>query len=216
MNKYEEQHPYKLLVEGNEDKWAVIALRETQHLPENFDVIDCHCVEEAKKALQVRLKSTNNTQRIGIIIDADTSPQDRWNSVRNILIRSGKYDTTDIPERIPEDGFIVEPQDENDIIVGIWIMPDNSAQGMLEDFVCKMTPENDRLLTKVDETLAEIEAKNIAKYKEVHKAKARLRTWLAWQEEPGASISTAIKKGYLSTGKPDCQEFVNWLKRLFV
>lgn len=215
MSKYEEQFPYKLLVEGNEDKWMVIALRERQGLLENFDVIDCHCVEKAKKEFQVRLKSTNNTRKIGIIIDADTHPQDRWQSLRNILVRSRKYDPVLIPERIPKSGFIIKPQNEEDITIGIWIMPDNSTQGMLEDFVCEMTPEGDLLLTKVDETLNEIEESQIAKYKKVHKAKARLHTWLAWQEEPGTPIGTAIKKKYVTTETPNCKEFTNWLKNLF-
>lgn len=215
MSGYKEQYPYKLLVEGNEDKWTVIALRETQHLPENFDVIDCHCVEEAKKALQLRLKSTNDTKKIGIIIDADTNPQDRWNSLRNILIRSGKYNANDIPPTAPENGFILEPQIKEDITIGVWIMPNNTAQGMLEDFVYAMAPFDDPLLTKVDETLTEIETEKIAKYKEVHKAKARLRTWLAWQEEPGVAINIAIKKNLLSADVPNCRNFITWLKDLF-
>jgi hypothetical protein len=53
------------------------------------------------------------------------------------------------------------------------------------------------------------------KYKSVHKAKARIHTFLAWQEEPGVSMGNAIAKSYLRADSEQAVLFVDWLRRLF-
>jgi hypothetical protein len=46
-------------------------------------------------------------------------------------------------------------------------------------------------------------------------AKARLHTWLAWQEEPGKPIGQAITKRFLDPEATEAQAFLDWLRRLF-
>ena len=45
--------------------------------------------------------------------------------------------------------------------------------------------------------------------------KARIHTWLAWHDEPGLPVGTAITSRILSTDNDLCQCFVDWLERLF-
>lgn len=88
---------------------------------------------------------------------------------------------------------------------------------MLEDFISFMIPEpeKDVLLTKADEVLSAIETEGINNYKKAHHSKARIHTWLAWQDEPGTAMGTAITKQILSTNGDLCMTFVNWLRKLF-
>ena len=71
------------------------------------------------------------------------------------------------------------------------------------------------LLDEVDTTLTTLENKELNKYKSVHKAKARIHTFLAWQEEPGVSMGNAIAKSYLRADSEQAVLFVDWLRRLF-
>ena len=59
-----------------------------------------------------------------------------------------------------------------------------------------MIPEKDDdvLLRKTDDVLKELEENHWNKYKSVHHAKARIHTWLSWQDEPGTPMGTAITK----------------------
>lgn len=208
-----EKHPYKLLVEGNDDQHVIWALGGEYKLQENFDVIDCHSVENAIRQFQFRLKTgSNTTERMAIVLDADLDLSKRWNSLKAILDSTEQYI---VPEALPKQGLILFPINPGGMKIGIWIMPDNNLCGMLEDFLLLLAPTDDALLKKADTILSEIEAEGFQRYKPVHKAKARIHTWLSWQENPGTPMGQAITKQYLSTDKPLCQAFVHWLKELF-
>lgn len=212
--RMKEKHDFKLLVEGNDDLHVIMALCVQSQLPETFDIIDCNSVENVLSQFKLRLKSTNDTKRLGIIVDADVNQTARWDSIKDILNKSGEYN---VPDSLPADGLILDPKIGNGIIVGIWIMPNNQLNGMLEDFIAMLAPEDDKLLEKTDIVLSEIEAEGINKYnKEFHKAKARIHTWLAWQETPGTPMGLAITKKYISQDNEIRNTFVEWLKELFV
>jgi hypothetical protein len=94
-------------------------------------------------------------------------------------------------------------------------MPNNNLNGMLEDFISFLVPQDDKLLPIVNTTLHDLEEKKLNKYKINHKSKAVIHSWLYWQEEPGTPMGLAITKRYLSTDQEICQRLVNWLKELF-
>ncbi|GHV31301.1 hypothetical protein FACS1894177_05560 [Bacteroidia bacterium] len=205
--KVEERFNKKLLVEGNDDQHVVWALCVKFKITENFDVIDCESIDGVKEEFSIRNKQLG-TKIIGIIVDADTDLQARWNSLKNILVSKG----FNIPDNLPKEGLIVENKTRK---VGVWIMPDNNTNGMLEDFISFLVPEDDKLIPVVDNTLANIENQKLNKYSDVHKSKAKIHTWLAWQENPGSPMGQSITKRYLSTDDELCQNFVNWLRKLF-
>ncbi len=43
-----------------------------------------------------------------------------------------------------------------------------------------------------------------------------MRTWLAWQEEPGKPFGTAITARYLDADAPPAKALVDWMRRLFI
>jgi hypothetical protein len=206
--KGREKFKQKLLVEGNDDLHVVLALCEKFAVQENFDIIDCKGIEKLISQIPVRLKESE-IQTIGIIIDADTDIHTRWTSLKDILTNQG----FEIPQNLPQEGLIT--QNSNHQTLGVWVMPNNKADGMLEDFIAFLVPENDKLLAKASETLANLESDNINAYAMIHKSKALIHTWLAWQESPGTPMGLGITKKYLSIDEANCLKFVNWLKDLF-
>lgn len=207
------KHDQQLLLEGNDDCHVVYALCVDFNVPETFEVIDCKGIDKLYKTLPIRLKGSSNLKTVGVVIDADFDPTSRWNTIRNILMTSGKYDN--IPATVPADGLILSPIDDEDAKFGLWMMPDNNADGMLENFVTFLIPPDDNLLPIVDETLKHLEDNNLNRYKLIHHEKARIHTWLSWQETPGTPMGLAITKKYLTTRPAICGAFVDWLNRLF-
>jgi hypothetical protein len=49
-----------------------------------------------------------------------------------------------------------------------------------------------------------------------HEIKAKVHTWLAWQEEPGMPMGRSITKGRLNVNAPQALVLIDWLRRLFV
>lgn len=209
----EEKHTFKLLVEGNDDKHVVIALWNNAKLPETFDVIDCHSITKLLENLKIRLTVPQINERIGVVVDADEDISVRWDAIRDRLSASGKYDCKDLS--LPENGLVLNPTSEDAPVVGVWIMPNNKLPGMLEDFVATLSENDDPLMAKADDVLNELETLKIQKYKHVHRSKAKIHSFLAWQDEPGKPMGTSITAHVLNPDNPSGVKFLEWLKRLF-
>jgi len=94
-------------------------------------------------------------------------------------------------------------------------MPNNNVNGMLEDFITFLVPNDDMLLPIVKDNLNIIESKQLNKYKPIHKSKAIIHSWLAIQEDPGTPMGLGITKRYLTTEEHVCSNLINWLNSLF-
>src|SRR3989339_1337921 len=147
--RIEEKFDQKLLVEGNDDQRVIWALCDRFKIHESFDVIDCEGISELLKEIPVRLKQSG-IRTIGIIVDADSDISARWDKFKSI------FDTLNyiIPEELPVDGLVVRIIDQ--ISIGIWIMPNNDINGMLEDFISFLIPNDDRLLPIVKDHVSDI------------------------------------------------------------
>ncbi|PZV20155.1 MAG: hypothetical protein DCF12_22635 [Snowella sp.] len=119
----------------------------------------------------------------------------------------------DLPEILPKTGLIHSV--ENNIKFGIWIMPDNQNKGMLETFLAYLVPDESDHLWQFAQNQAQQSKNYGATFKNVHKAKADIYTWLAWQDEPGRQLHEAIKEPILNATHPKSQDFVSWFKRLY-
>tara|TARA_R110002167_G_C12663580_1_gene650149 strand:+ start:1282 stop:1908 length:627 start_codon:yes stop_codon:yes gene_type:complete len=198
----------KLLVEGNDDQHVIWALCEKFTVNENFDVIDCEGITKLYDQLPVRFKQAQ-VDTIGLIIDADSEIKDRWKSISTLLSLQGFK----IPEEIPIEGLILK--DNSEFKIGVWIMPNNNENGMLEDFISFLVPKEDKILPIVNETLTNIESKGLNQYSLIHKSKATIHSWLSLQSDPGTPMGLGITKRYLTTDEETCLKLVNWLKELY-
>src|SRR5215471_19912039 len=111
---------------------------------------------------------------IGAIVDADTDPHGRWQSLRSILLDSGY---TDFPNELSEDGTIV-PGTSGLPSIGIWLMPNNRLVGMLEDFLSSLIREGDVLLERAISCVDGIPSEQ-RRFRNTYRSKALIHTWLA-------------------------------------
>ena len=203
-----EKYESKFLLEGNDDLHVVWAICEKYRIAETFDVIQYGGIGNLFKQVPVRIKL--RVPNLGILLDSDSSIAARWTELKNLLKPFGYQ----IPDEPNLSGTVLI-SNQHSTRIGVWLMPDNSLNGMLEDFARILIPVNDTLLPVAERVLEEIELSKIAKFSNIHRSKALIHTWLAWQESPGTPMGQAITKSYLDHNHELCVAFVDWLNRLF-
>jgi hypothetical protein len=203
MSKFNKQ----LLVEGNDDMHVIMALCQKFSVTENFEIIDCKGIDKLFTQIPIRLKQSG-FETLGIIIDADTGIKSRWSTLQSIFSKQG----ISLPDEIPNEGLILKT---NSLTIGVWIMPNNDLNGMLEDFISFLIPKEDKLLPVANQTLEAIEKEKLNKYIPAHKSKALIHSWLSWQEYPGTPMGLAITKKFLTTQEEICKKLISWLTVTF-
>lgn len=221
-----------LFVESADDQHTIWAICEHFKIEETFVVeipdrtgkinrkakpTELGGIDNVLKATRLNLiAGLSAVERIGIVIDADENLNARWQSVSSILEKAGYKD---LPASPDANGTIIKQ--EFLPTFGVWVMPDNvTDRGMLEDFLEFLVPdkETNQIWAKAvkcsQEVLEEIEEEK--HFGKIHLSKAQMHTYLAWQKEPGKPFGTAITAKYLQVENPNCNKFVEWLKRLFV
>lgn len=143
------------------------------------DTVNVSGVEALLRLFRLQLKASEK-RAIGIILDANHDIEKRWRQVTQIIEQS--VVTENLPPLPQLGGLIIPAAAPHLPKVGVWLMPNNEALGMLEDFVAYLIPDNDPLSPHVDTALAGIESAQLNKYKQ--RSKAFIHTWLAWQEPP--------------------------------
>ena len=198
-----------LLVESPDDKHVFLAILNRHHFEPEFSVLDEGGIETLLARLSIRLKPGTDLERLGVVVDADADVQARWQEIQRILNRAG-YDA--VPAHPDPTGTVIDHEDMPR--VGVWIMPDNTLPGMLEDYLCFLVPRGDVLLERARRCVGEIPPEE-RRFIEAHFTKALIYTWLAWQEVPGKPFGQAITKGFFETDGPHVQGLLAWLTRLF-
>lgn len=199
-----------LLVEGENDQHVVWSLLKHYKVPRRFEVVDKNGIDNLLEAFEGELIRIVEG-KVGVIIDADINLSSRWQSLQNILVSSG-YNF--IPEHPIVGGTII--RQEKKPVVGIWLMPDNTIPGKLEDFVSFLRPQDDLLWPMVDDAVLKVKTlEEERRFRNVHESKARIHTWLAWQKEPGKPMGQAITARYLNANAPHALKLITWIRDLF-
>lgn len=195
-----------LIAEDSDIEHVVYNLCEHYQLPEQFKVKNKGSVSTVLKELTIELKSPT-IKRLGVVIDADDDLPQRWQSIIDRLHNFGYRNVPVTPDI--SGTIIVEPGRPK---LGIWLMPNNQLAGMVEHFAAFLIPQGDSLWPRAQRIVQEI-PDDSRRFN--HLIKAQVHTWLAWQEDPGRPIGTAITNRYLDANAPYAQQFVSWLRRLF-
>lgn len=204
-----------LLVEGPNDVSAIAGLLQkySVQIPD-FKIVECGGIDNLPPTLDLYLKNSTAYGIIGVVADADKSVESRWQQMRDRLMKTGKYACKKMP--LNEKGMIVEPTDSEDAKVGVWIMPNNKYQGALENFLLDMISEGDELMEEVELVLTHLENKQINRYKDKDRNKAKVHTYLSWEKNPGCSLNTAVVSQVLNPETALARTFVEWIKNLFL
>jgi hypothetical protein len=206
----------RLVVEGHEDLFSVVHLMRAHiNWPEKIEQAPVY-IEIGKSAdeildpdyLSVLIKEPG-IDVLGIMLDADTKPKGRYQRIRTVC----KDAFPELPADLPASGAIVQNADRKRL--GIWIMPDNTADGCLETFLRYLVPAERKVLWDHAITSTGDAKTKGSEFKDVHEDKAYLHTYLAWQDPPGQNPGIALAKKVLDPKSESAQAFVNWFKELY-
>ena len=203
--------PRLLLVEGKDDQHVMWSLCKHHALPETFVIDNKEGVINVLDAFEAEIAAPGK-DCIGIVVDADTDLAARWDAIMSILARSGYKNVPPLPT--PNGTVIIQ---ENKPTIGVWLMPNNSLPGELEDFIAFLVPQRDgnplwAYAAQCLDSLPEAPER----YPEQDRSKAHVHTWLAWQHEPGKPLGQAITARYIDANAPDAKQLIAWLRNLFI
>lgn len=214
-----------LLVEGTDDLHVLAHIFKAHGFEGKITIRDQEGVEKVKKGLDedyfaelladlsVEIKGSEVTA-LGIVVDADLDINARWQSLADRLKELNYKDVPSMPN--PNGTILFHNEDLPKI--GVWLMPDNTLPGMLEDFVQLLIPnEQDKLWQRAVKTVDAIPKKErrFVGKKSDKTSKAKIHTYLAWQQRPGVPYGIAIREKFLTADSPHTNNLMNWIKNLF-
>ena len=200
-----------LMVEGPDDEHVVKHICGARGLGKIQEIKPYGGIEPLVEGISVRLRESE-IEVVGIVVDADADLEARWQAVVHRLTKAGYEDVPTVP---PHDGLVLEaPVGKLLPRVGVWLMPNNKAKGIMEDFLAFLVPSGDELFCYVRRCLEELDPK-LRRFSEVKVPKALIHSWLAYQDEPGRPLGQAVSARYLDASLPTADVFAGWLTRLF-
>ena len=194
-----------LLVEGQNDKHVVLQICNRHLAVPDFYIRDAGGINELLGAI-VPAHRTPGREVLGILADTDDMLQSRWDEVAYRLNGVG----ITLPMKPDPEGTIVDGVRPR---VGVWLMPDNTNNGEVEDFVSQMIPDGDPVWPLARNYIDGIPTVD-RKFASGKTARARIYAWLAARAEP-RMMGSAISSHDLKVDGELCRKFVAWLTRLF-
>ena len=193
-----------LLVEGPDDKHVV------EHLCRRLApdlAFSCRIAGGADPLLRAISLEVRPDDRIalGILMDANADVSARWQSIGDRLRKEGVR----LPSRPEGGGTVIE----GDLRVGVWLMPDNSAPGELENFVAGLVPKDDPVWPLAERYIGSI-PREVRQFSPGKETRARVHAWLATRKEP-MKMGAAIRAGSLDASARLARRLADWLTALF-
>ena len=205
MKQWSEAEPPKLLlVEGPDDKHVVEHLCRKLAPDLAFHCKDTGGVDPLLRAILPAMRPLERLA-LGIVADANDDLANRWQAIGSRLHET----KVQLPGQPTHGGTIINGEPR----VGIWLMPNNSTPGELENFVSELIPKADPIWPLADQYIDGIpdEHRPFSPRKEL---RAKLHAWLATRQEP-RMMGAAIGTGELDAGTALARQFAGWLRALF-
>ena len=214
----------RLHVEGRDDLYVIANLLRASGFQMDQKPRDVQIDEAAKgdeghgrdkllALIKTAVKaSTGNA--IAFVVDADKSASSTWDAVRYRIEAAIKETggNRNLPNTCPVDGLILDIA-ELKSRVGVWIMPDNTNPGVLEDFLKTLVASDDKLILHAESATSQALSLG-ATFTDEAAPKAIIHVWLAWQQNPGCPFGTAIRSRYFDSNAPTARMFVDWVHKL--
>jgi hypothetical protein len=152
------------------------------------------------------------TSRLAVVVDADSTAN------------GGGYTQAikKITDILTPHGFFLAPNTVGGIVFkhndgladfGLWVMPNNSDEGMLEDWIKQCIHPNEQdLFTHAKSVVATLPS---PKFKPIHLSKAEVATWLAWQKQPGHGPYRAVEDKLIDPSGTQYKNLIAWLNHIF-
>ncbi len=207
----------RCIVEGPDTSAVVIALlRRYTNWPQKSDDAPVYILPESSinsalkhSSLIAEFQATGRTAT-GLVVDAEQDRAAVWRNIR--AFATARFN--EVPEELPNAGLILV--DNEGRRFGLWLMPDNQSNGMLEDFVRVLVPDHrDPLWAHAVDSVAKARAELGAPCKDVHVPKAHIHAWLSFQNPPGLRMGPAISNKILDPEGNRAEPFIRWFTQLF-
>lgn len=193
-----------LLVEGPDDKHVIRHIRDRHGDLAHFEIRDTGGIDNLLDAIEAETKVAKR-QSVGLLVDANSSLDDRWHSLADRLRNAG----IEPPQTLEKEGCVIPGRPR----LGLWLMPDNRKSGELEDFVQTLIPADDPVWPLAMKYIEGIPPKH-RKFSENKVLRAQIHAWLAARKEP-RQMGSAIGTGELSADGELAVRLVAWLRNLF-
>jgi len=213
----------KLILEGNEGYVLSEVLKlsksrlplgypTTKEYVEEF-LESVRGIKNVRNALIEQIEAPTVTN-VGIIVDANSKgPKARFDSVKNTLKQYLPEVNNWEFEENPEAGWVTEVAP--DFTIGLWVMPNNKDFGYFEHFLTQLIDPEDDSMKAAHRMLEEVAKSGYQRFVDLRAQKALLSLFLAIQEEPGMSATTALRKGLIRHNHPLAARFVKWYEATF-
>lgn len=195
-----------LLVEGWMDKTivqSIMKLNQSISEPEIY-IKPCGGINKLIGDIKNAIEEEGRIA-VGIMVDANSSPIDRWDMISDQVKATG----INLPDDLDPRGVIIEGIPR----VGVWLMPDNRTPGEIEDFVAKLIPHNDPIWPKSKRYIDSI-PEGDRRFPKTKIAKAKTFAWVSTRKRPGI-IDSAINSQDLDLSRDLYKSFVRWLEKLY-
>ena len=193
-----------LLVEGPNDKHVVRHLCNFHAEMPKFCVLDKEGIEVLLEDIGSEILAPGR-KAIGILVDANDDLDARWNAVANRL----REENIEVPSSPELTGTIIDSNPR----VGIWLMPNNTSPGELENFISEMIPDDDPVWPLSEDYIDGIPEAD-RKFAEKKIMRAKIHAWLATREDP-RQMGAAIGARDLHVDGKLSRAFADWLRKLF-
>jgi hypothetical protein len=190
-----------LVVEGKDDINFSEKLLEYIGILDSVDIRSSEGKDNLKNLMPAFKFTTGfkNIEKIAVLWDADKNARDAFKQVTDVLKKIG------LPSpKKPGEFSSGSPS------VGIFIMPDNSSNGMLED-LCLESVKDHEAMKCVDNFIA---CTQELKEQPDNISKAKVQVFLASRSKIANSIGRAAQKGYWNFNSEKLQPLINFLKQL--
>lgn len=154
-------------------------------------------------------------QRLAMVVDADAVANgggfDR--TITQIAPHLVNVGYTPTPVLLSTGGLVFEHPDGLPAF-GLWVMPDNVSDGILEDWIAgSIHPDEQTLFAHATAVVGGLPS---PKFNALHRRKSEVATWLAWQKKPGEGIYYTVQQdGLLNPGSTLYAGLRDWLIRIF-
>lgn len=198
--------PQLLIVEGSDERHVVEKLLQSHGIKPSFALVPKGGFPQLRDSIYNEVNAPGR-RTLGIMADANDEPGQRWQSLSDQLTGASCV----VPASLSEDGAIFSGPRE--VRVGVWLMPDNSRSGELEDFVADLIPAGDPIWPRAKRYIDDIPA-DLRPFRPQKLTRAHVHAWLATREAP-RPMGLAIKAGDLRHDAPVATKLVQWIQNLF-
>jgi hypothetical protein len=153
---------------------------------------------------------------IAAIVDADNVINDKKNGIEGTIqtfleALNSAQDSEDGAYKVTRNGNSAVFSHNNGFIdFHLWVMTnENGEEGIFEDWL--KTTLKDAETPLLEHAMKTVDALNEKRFKPIHKSKAEIATWRAWQKIPAGDVNIE----QLNLSAPPMKHLIDWLEHIY-